>query len=838
MRYQNIIKYSIVLLVGVALFILDINTEQGVASGINYVVLVLLSLWLKEVSAPIILGFISSILIILGWLISPNGSEEWKVLLNRTFSIIGVLVVAIVLFYLKKRKNIQANLTDTLNSQFRRNIILIFCLFFGGVLFFSILYRNDALAIEQQHFKTKQEKLLAIKTQMEASLRSLFSDVLFLSQLDNSERFFSTEKGRQELKRDFTALMHANKFYYQIRFIDKDGDEKVRVNNNDGNIFITPDSALQNKSNRPYFKESINLTERQIYVSEMELNVENGVIEKPYKPVIRVASVVEDDHKNKIGIIVINFLANSILEFIETELEKDKVSFQLINENGFWLSGKDSSNFEGFIDKGRAEKKHNSFALKNPDTWNYIQQNERGIIKDNDLSFAFENFDINDVFYRYYKGVAKIHTANSHQLVLVYSIENTDLSVIKHKNIKYYISGLFIYLLSFILILRYIIKKQTHLKTTYSELASTNQLFKETQKIAKIGSWKVNIAQMKVYWSDEVYRIHEEEMGKEIDLTKGIEYYHPDYRDLIQSSVDEAIKNNKSWDVEAKLITAKGNEIWVRAIGKPYYVNNELTELRGLFMDITELKSLNIELEQLVKEKTKDLQETNERLIAANDELEAFSYSVSHDLKAPLRALQGFSENLYKKYNDQFDETGLRWLQFIKDNAVRMDHLIRDVLIFSRIGRSDIELKEVSTQLIVEKCIQSERDNYENPVQLNIKKLDNVKVDPTMFEMLWQNLIGNAFKYSSTKEKIEITIDSRIVGDMIEFRITDNGVGFDMKYYDKLFNVFQRLHSNEEFSGTGVGLANVKRIIDKHRGEIKATSKLGEGTTFIFKIPK
>ena len=250
------------------------------------------------------------------------------------------------------------------------------------------------------------------------------------------------------------------------------------------------------------------------------------------------------------------------------------------------------------------------------------------------------------------------------------------------------------------------------------------------------------------------------------------------------------------------------------------------------------LVEFNANLEVLIAERTKELELSNQYLDVANKELEMFSYSVSHDLKAPLRALQGFSNNLVKKYSEQLDETGIRWLQFIKDNAERMDILIRDILTFSRIGRTEIKHEKIDMTSMVHELINQQKEFYRIPVELTIQKLPEGKGDPVMIKMLWQNLIENAFKYSSKNEKIKITIVGYENDGFNHYVITDNGVGFDMKYYDKIFGVFQRLHGNGDFEGTGVGLANVKRIIDKHKGEIRAESTLNKGSKFEFLLPK
>lgn len=228
----------------------------------------------------------------------------------------------------------------------------------------------------------------------------------------------------------------------------------------------------------------------------------------------------------------------------------------------------------------------------------------------------------------------------------------------------------------------------------------------------------------------------------------------------------------------------------------------------------------------------------NEKLQNANKDLEMFSYSVSHDLKAPLRALQGFSKNLKERYSDDFDERGVRWLEFIESNAERMDTLISDILAFSRITRAKLKNREIDMTKTVKEVFEREKDDYTNVVQLKLNDLHIAWGDTSMIEIVWQNLIGNALKYSSKRKVIIIEISSIELKDSIEYFIKDNGAGFDMRHYNKLFGVFKRLHGNDEFPGTGIGLANVDQILKKHGGSIRAESEVDEGATFTITLPK
>jgi light-regulated signal transduction histidine kinase (bacteriophytochrome) len=240
---------------------------------------------------------------------------------------------------------------------------------------------------------------------------------------------------------------------------------------------------------------------------------------------------------------------------------------------------------------------------------------------------------------------------------------------------------------------------------------------------------------------------------------------------------------------------------------------------------------LNSELDQRVKERTSSLE-------AANKELEAFSYSVSHDLRAPLRSVHGFTKILIEDYESKLDDEGKRICGIISSSATQMGELIDDLLSFSRIGRctlnpSEIDMKKMARVVFEGMTSPTERKR----IKLKIGKLSSAFGDVTLFGQVWTNLISNAIKYSSKNDVSEINIGSESDGKMITYFVKDNGVGFDMQYAHKLFGVFQRLHSEADFEGNGVGLAIVQRIILKHGGKVWADGEVGKGATFYFSLP-
>ncbi|MEW6601456.1 MAG: ATP-binding protein [Nitrospirota bacterium] len=257
-----------------------------------------------------------------------------------------------------------------------------------------------------------------------------------------------------------------------------------------------------------------------------------------------------------------------------------------------------------------------------------------------------------------------------------------------------------------------------------------------------------------------------------------------------------------------------------------------------LSIDVTERKATEQELlrhrehlEELVEQRTAELK-------AVNKELEAFSYSVSHDLKIPLRAVDGFSSVLLEDYADRLDNEGRRILNIIRSSSRQMSLLINDLLNFARISRQQMNAADIDMNSLIKDVLEELGPSHpDRPVEFRIMQLPPVRGDRTMVRQTLLNLLTNAVKFTRLREKAVIEVGSEIKDNKKVFYVKDNGVGFDMRYVDKLFGVFQRLHSAEEFEGTGVGLAIVQRVIHRHGGTVWAEGRVDGGAAFYFSLP-
>jgi len=268
-------------------------------------------------------------------------------------------------------------------------------------------------------------------------------------------------------------------------------------------------------------------------------------------------------------------------------------------------------------------------------------------------------------------------------------------------------------------------------------------------------------------------------------------------------------------------------------------VEERTTQLRERVAETEELNSAMVNVMEDLRSSNVELEAMGRELMASNMELDAFSYSVSHDLRVPLRHIAGFVNLLKESTADSLDSTSQRHLAIISESAERMGHLIDDLLAFSRAGRVELHKTDLDLQVLIKEVVREEMEQAKGrDIAWEIEVLPEVHADRATLRQVLVNLIDNAVKYTRECEQAHIEIGT-VPGEenQLVFFVRDNGVGFDMKYADKLFGVFQRLHSTEQFEGTGVGLANVRRIIHRHGGRTWAEGKVDEGATFYFSLP-
>ncbi|HMJ67347.1 MAG TPA: PAS domain S-box protein [Cyclobacteriaceae bacterium] len=381
----------------------------------------------------------------------------------------------------------------------------------------------------------------------------------------------------------------------------------------------------------------------------------------------------------------------------------------------------------------------------------------------------------------------------------------------------------------------------TQQKQTELDLRTSKYLLESAQQVASIGHWTLQAgppATSKLSLSSETYRIFGiDPQSFDGKLQTFLGFVHPADLHEVNRAFSSALVNQVSYSMDHRVLTNNGIDKWVHVQTEVTFDSDKgLPLLLGIVQDITERKKIESEILLLNASLEKKVGERTSQLEAVNKELEAFSYSISHDLRAPLRIIDGFATILMEDA-DGHDERIAKHARTISRNATRMGQLVDDLLNFSRLGRTQIKVTVVDMRGLVDQVLEEfQAADLIKTANININDLHPAKGDGSLIKQVWVNLLSNAIKYSSKKEKPVVELGMVPKADPPTWFVKDNGAGFSMDYASKLFGVFQRLHKQDEFDGTGVGLALVQRIVLRHGGRVWAESKLNEGATFFFTL--
>jgi len=377
------------------------------------------------------------------------------------------------------------------------------------------------------------------------------------------------------------------------------------------------------------------------------------------------------------------------------------------------------------------------------------------------------------------------------------------------------------------------------------ERGRINELLERAQQIAHLGSWELDVRTNTLTWSDEVYRIFGLQ-PQQFGATYGtfLEHVHPDDRAQVDQAYSGSLKENRdTYEIDHRVIRKSSGEI--------RFVHERCEHIRdsvgniirsvGMVHDITERKQLELELRALnealearVKQRTAELQ-------LANKEMESFSYTVSHDLKAPLRVIGGFADLLARGSRGELNEKQQEALSIITQEIRQAQRLIDGLLELARVSHKELQFTTVDTRKLVDEVVAQQRlawaEEGRRPTTVELGELPPLRADPVLLRQVIANLLSNAFKFTRPIPEPVVKVNAWREEGQVVFCVSDNGVGFPAEHQEKLFSIFQRLHSQKAFEGTGVGLANVRKIVERHGGKVWATSEQGEGATFCFSLP-
>jgi PAS domain S-box-containing protein len=358
------------------------------------------------------------------------------------------------------------------------------------------------------------------------------------------------------------------------------------------------------------------------------------------------------------------------------------------------------------------------------------------------------------------------------------------------------------------------------------ELERALDLLARTERIADVGGWELDADTMEVYWTDQTFELLGVDAAEEPPLEDAMDMYYDEDKPVVERVLQEALDKGEPFDTEVRLATDRGDVIWLRLQGAPETVGEEVVAVRGAAQDVTERIERERQLEALIEK----LEESNERL-------ERFAYVASHDLQEPLRMISNYLQLLERRYRGELDADAEEFIDFAVDGAERMREMISDLLAYSRLDTEAEPFEPTDTAAVVDNVLDDLGLRIEETdADLRVGDLPTVEADEQQLEMVFQNLVSNAIKYSG-EEPPRIEIDAERRDSAWAFSVRDDGIGIDPDHAQDIFEVFNRLHTNEEYPGTGIGLAMCEKVVSRHGGDIRVESQRGEGSTFTFTIP-
>ncbi|HEY9094231.1 MAG TPA: ATP-binding protein [Hydrogenophaga sp.] len=372
-----------------------------------------------------------------------------------------------------------------------------------------------------------------------------------------------------------------------------------------------------------------------------------------------------------------------------------------------------------------------------------------------------------------------------------------------------------------------------------AEAGESEERLKEAQQLAHLGNWEYDVASDRLLWSDEIYRIFGmDPKGEAITLQRYLACVHPEDRKPMTALYRDVSQPDKLHDAEHRIVMPDGQIKYVRELWVNECKDGQLVRNRGTLQDIDKIHTAQLELKQLNGKLEQRVQERTRELGAVNQELEAFAYSVSHDLRTPLRSIHGFATLLEETCKAVPGDAPV-YLRRIQDAASRMGVLITDLLSMAHHSRAPLHHQRVDLSAMARDIkVELEQGDPQRRVQWDIEDGLGAQADPTLMRVVLQNFLSNAWKYSRHSNSAKISFSRSLHGNgRQEFCVRDNGAGFDMAYAEQLFQPFKRLHTNQQFEGSGVGLATVQRVVQRHGGAVRGEGVVGQGAAFFFSLP-
>ncbi len=712
-----------------------------------------------------------------------------------------------------------------------RSIALIWLAFLMLVTLLTVwLYRSASEDLDTRLMARQQLALDQLRQLSVQGLESIARDLIFLAQTAKQGHGEPAQARRLELfSQDALALARSRgQAVDQIRLISASGREVVRIDAGPGGHFRVAAAALQDKAQRYYVRASLAQPPSTIYMSPLDLNVERGAVATPFKPMLRMGLKVNFESPGSSDLVVINYLGTHLTDMVRLMAEPGGSQIWLLNEDGYWLVGPSDRDEWGFM---FADKADSTLAKAEPALWQRIQRASApgpssGLIQQGLLS----SLSLTPAAGLEVQGFHLVGESSSRWHLVAWLSPSQRAQEQSFLLSRYWTQ--FAGLATLFLLVSIGVGLGWHIRQAF-----VARLRQRDQQIVDIFA---GVPQAILVTNAQ---------GVLVDVNMQAEALLGCTRtDLLNQPVAHLFVSMRgvAFDASSPLWAAGG---WPKALsgvvsvyhtsGREVPVLVKVSEIQSehgqLWVGSVRDVSAELEAEQALLDINLALEDSNQKLEFANQEMNAFAYSVSHDLRSPLRSIMGMSQILTKSYAAELTGEAADFLKRIGVAASRMNNLIDDLLALSRVSTAGIDLSDVDLSEMVNSIVQELRERApDRQVEVKIQPGLQVHADKSLMRVMMTNLLENAWKYTSKTDEAKIDFGQASFDGELMFFLKDNGAGFDLHTADELFEPFQRFHRSEDFPGTGIGLATVKRVVRRHGGRILAVAEVNRGAEFRF----
>ena len=677
---------------------------------------------------------------------------------------------------------------------------------------------------------------------IDRGLEDVAHDLLHLSRSTSMQAALAdpTLENLEKLSKDFSSMAISTQSYQQIRWIDADGKERVRVDWVQGAPKVVSAADLQDKKGRYYFTETMAKPEGEIYVSPFDLNIENGKLEQPHRPTLRFATRVFDAKQQPQGILLINYEGRKLLDAFLQSAASLSANAVLLNADGFWLRSPQVEDEWGFM-----LQRTETFGSRFPSVWPRVRSQESAQFEDDAGLWTLQTV---------YPEELGRHLKESKQKNFWKVLSRVPHETLVAERVLAARPVLFFMFFSLCFVLFASLALTRHrLRRQAFDRAQRNlaTMHDSAGRLAKVGGWSIDVTTQVLNWTEETFRIHGLDPKQPIDIVPAIEFYAPEARPQITAAVQACIENGTPFDLELPFITAQGKSLWVQAQGQAEQVAGKVVRIYGALQDISERKKVQlglveqqVELERLVQERTADLSEALLAARLADEGKDAFLANVSHELRTPLNVVIGLSDLALRMTTEQKPR---EYLEKISNAGRSLARIINDLLDISKIaaGRMDLETVTFSPQHLLEHVkgmFESAAQDKGIALKLEFAKAlePALQGDTLRIEQILLNLLSNAIKFTD-KGEIRLSLSTQALDKnqvRLDIVVKDSGIGMSKDELQRLFQPFTQadVSITRRFGGSGLGLALCKRLVELMGGEINMYSQQGVGSTVAFKL--